>query len=47
VQAGASTKVIVPNLPVLTTNEVFAALMQGGASTKLPVLTADEVPLND
>jgi hypothetical protein len=43
VQAGASTKLVVPNLPVLAANEVFAAPVQAGASTGLPVLTASRV----
>jgi hypothetical protein len=40
-QVGAGTKLIVPNLPVLTADEVLAAPAQAGASTGLPVLTAD------
>jgi hypothetical protein len=40
VQAGTSST----KLPVLAANEVSATPVQAGASTKLPVLAADDVP---
>jgi hypothetical protein len=43
-QAGASAKLFVPTLLVLTANEVFAAPLQAGASTSLPASIANEVP---
>jgi hypothetical protein len=44
VQAETSAKPFVPTLPALTANEVFAAPMQGRASTNLPASIANELP---